>query len=85
MGGTLLVLTMSSLGRRGGDQGPEEPQATWWPSYSLERFRWEARAGLALNHPNIITVYESGEIDAGRFIVMELVAGRSPRLNGRRR
>ncbi|MDX2030359.1 MAG: protein kinase [Blastocatellia bacterium] len=45
----------------------------------VRRFTHEAKAASALNHPNIITVYELGESEAGRFIVMELVAGRSLR------
>src|SRR6478672_7008150 len=45
----------------------------------VRRFTQEAKAASALNHPNIITVYDIGESDAGRFIVMELVAGRTLR------
>ncbi len=45
----------------------------------VRRFMQEAKAASALNHPNIISVYDIGESDAGRFIVMELVAGRTLR------
>jgi serine/threonine protein kinase len=45
----------------------------------VRRFEQEAQAASALNHPNIITVYDISESEAGRFIVMELVAGRTLR------
>ena len=55
------------------------PSATASDPDRRQRFEMEARSASALNHPNILTIYDIGEADGTVYIAMELVEGRTLR------
>jgi serine/threonine protein kinase/Tol biopolymer transport system component len=55
------------------------PQETSSDASRLRRFEREARSASALNHPNIVTVYEIGSAESVSYIAMELVEGKTLR------
>lgn len=69
------VVALKFLGAAQGDQ-----------SQALERFRREALAIAALNHPNVAVVYEIGEWDGEPFLALEYLSGGTlrDRIQGRR-
>ncbi len=55
------------------------PSATASDPDRRQRFEMEARSASALNHPNILTIYDIGEADGTVYIAMELVEGKTLR------
>jgi eukaryotic-like serine/threonine-protein kinase len=48
-------------------------------SERVKRFQQEAKTASSLNHPNIITIYDVGQIDSNLYIVMEYIEGKTLR------
>jgi len=75
--GEVYRATQSSLGRQVAVKILTPEFAA--DSERLRRFEQEARAASALNHPNIVSIYEIGRDGAGSYIAMEYVDGKTLR------
>src|SRR5437763_10747065 len=55
------------------------PVGFTWDNERVRRFQQEARSASALNHPNILTIFEIGEVDSRHFIATEFIEGETLR------
>src|SRR6266567_392736 len=55
------------------------PDSSMSDQQRVRRFQQEARSILALNHPNIVTIYEIGQTDSANYIVTERITGETLR------
>ncbi len=53
------------------------PEALAHSHQTMDRFKKEARAASALNHPNIVTIHDIDQVDGVYFIAMEYIAGKT--------